>query len=177
MSTNLGGPAGLQSAAPSALNDDLQKALDFARGQADAEIASIERLFGRAKTMFGWIVVVAVAMATFLGLSTYFGLQTLVTTLVSEGMKRQVPEQIEQQLKKQNIEKIVQDLIQKKTENQFQAAINTAVTAQLDTPQRQKILEAAVQRQVDAWFSNHQQVLQAAAQKQVDLLTEHLQNR
>jgi hypothetical protein len=37
---------------PLPFDDNLQKTLDFARGQVAAEIQNIERLFNRAKTMF-----------------------------------------------------------------------------------------------------------------------------
>ena len=111
---------------PLPFKDNLQKTLDFARGQVAAEIQNIERLFNRAKTMFGWLLWAASALVVFFGVSTYIGLENLVTKLVNDEMKRQVPARIEQQLTKEKIEATIRDILRRKTQAEFQGAISNA---------------------------------------------------
>jgi|ERR1700761_3311812 len=134
--------------------DNLQKMLDFVRAQTDAEIANVERLFNRAKTMFGWLILVAVAVGAFLGISTYASLQSQVTALVSDGMKREVPLQIEQQLKKTNIDAIIQHALEQKTEAQFQQSIDSAVSRELNTPARKALFQGEINRHLDVLAQN-----------------------
>jgi hypothetical protein len=135
---------------PLPFDDNLQKTLDFARGQVAAEIQNIERLFNRAKTMFGWLLWAASALVVFFGVSTYIGLENLVTKLVNDEMKRQVPARIEQQLTKEKIEATIRDILRRKTQAEFQGAISNAVLAEVNTPSRQTFFQKEIKRQVDA---------------------------
>jgi hypothetical protein len=157
--------------------DSVRQVIDFARAQADAEIANIERLFTRAKTMFGWVLLVASGVAVFFGFSTYQGLKSAVTSLVNDGMKRQVPQEIDNRLQKEKIETLIQEALNKKTESQFEGAIDKAVARELDTPPRQRLFDDATYRQVELWFQKHPDFIRTAVQQQIAVLTKHLEAR
>lgn len=151
---------------------DAQQLLEFVAKQTSADRASFDRLLK-------WFGIAATGL---IAIATYFGYQSkrdveATAAAIREEAKTQIQAEVAKETNEQNIQKYINAAIEKKTEAQFQDAIAKAVAAQLETKERQKFLETAVQRQVDLWFTTHQQVLRIAAQRQVDILTEHLQNR
>jgi hypothetical protein len=146
--------------------------LEFVSKHTEADRNSFDRLlkwfWGAAAALVG----IAGILATFVGIQASHDAST-----IREEAKAQIQAEVAKETNEQNIQKYISTAIEKRTEAQFQDAIAKAVTTQLETPERQKFLEATVQRQVDLWFTAHQQVLQTAAQRQVDILTGHLQNR
>jgi hypothetical protein len=121
------------------------------------------------------------AVTGLIAIATFFGYQSkrdvdATAASIREEAKTQIQTEVVKETNEQNIQRYINVAIEKNTEAQFQEAIAKAVASQLQTPERQRFLEAAVQRQVDSWFTTHPQVLQAAAHGQVDVLTAHVQN-
>jgi hypothetical protein len=69
---------------------------------------------------------------------------------IREETKKQLSAAINAELTKENIQNQIGKVQQQRTGAQFQDAINKADARELSTPQRQRLLEIATQRQVDA---------------------------
>jgi len=146
--------------------------LEFVTKHTDADRTSFDRLL----KWFGLAATGLIAIATFFGYQSKREVDATAAS-IRQDARTQIQAEVAKETSEQNIQKYINAAIEKKTEAQFQDAIAKAVATQLETPERQKFLETAVQRHVDLWFTTHQQVLQTAAQRQVDILTGHLQNR
>jgi hypothetical protein len=132
---------------------DAKGLLDFIDAQNRKEREYFDRLL---KWLAGVVAIV-------LGVFAFFGYQDLsqvrkVGDEIREETKKQLSAAVKDELTKEKIQDQIGVALERKTEAQFQDAINKAVAGELNTPQRQRLLEAATQRQVDA-------------------LTKHLQDR
>lgn len=132
---------------------DAKGLLDFIDSQNRKEREYFDRLLK-------WF---AAGIAVVIGLFAVLGIQNWnqvrkISDAIREETQKQLIAAVSEELTKAKIQDQIGKVLQRTTDAQFQDAINKAVTEELNTPQRQRLLEAATQRQVD-------------------VLTKHLQDR
>jgi hypothetical protein len=117
---------------PTSPNDSpLREDLAFIRGQTNAEIANIERLFNRAVTTISWILGAAGLVLLFFGLATYQSLKDLVVTTTKSEMDRVVKQQIAEQLQRENVEKIANAVVTSRAEAFLRETISKQVSTEV----------------------------------------------
>lgn len=135
-----------------ALKLDARELLEFITRHTEADRSSFDRLLKWFGLAAGSLVAVAGAAAAFLSIQNKREVDTTAAK-IRQDARNQIQAEVAKETSQQNIQKYIAEAIERKTESQFNEAIGTAVAAQLGAPERQKFLQAAVQRQVDLWFT------------------------
>jgi hypothetical protein len=123
---------------------DAKGLLDFVDAQNRKERDYFDRLL---KWFAGGVAIVVAVFG-------YFGYQNLsavqkIGEQIREETKKQLTVAVAEELTKEKVQDQIENALRQKTDAQFQDAINGAVAEEMNKPQRQKILEAVTQRQVD----------------------------
>src|ERR1700730_9602816 len=124
---------------------DAKGLLDF----IDTQNRKERDYFDRLLKWFGGGLVVIVAVLAFFGYQNLSEVRK-VSDQIREDARKQLNIAVSEELTKQKVQDQIGRALQQKTDLQFQDAINKAVAGELNTPQRQRVLEAATKRHVDA---------------------------
>jgi hypothetical protein len=117
--------------------------LDFIEKQSKSE----RDFFDRLLKWFGGAVAAVIAVAAFFGIQNACQVKKLSDD-VRDAAKRELRGAVEKEITQSKIEEEVSKALQRKTEAQYQDAINKGVAAELDTPARRKLIGDAIKSEL-----------------------------
>ncbi len=100
--------------------------------------------FDRLLNWFGGFIAAIVAVFVYFGYQNFSAVRK-VSDQIRDDTKKQLIVAVSEELTKDKIQDQIERALQQKTDLQFQEAIDKTVAAELNMPQRQKMLEAATQ--------------------------------
>jgi hypothetical protein len=126
-----------------ALQLDAEKVLDFIRDQNKAD----REYFDKLLKWFGIGIGVTVAAIGVFGIQNYNQIKQIRAEIIGEA-RNQLAAAVKAELSQQKMQEQINVALREITQSDFQTAMNNALAAELDKPDRKKLITEAVNRQI-----------------------------
>jgi hypothetical protein len=121
-----------------------QGVLDFIDSQSRRERDYFDRLLDRSVKVAAALVFLVAALFTFIGYQNWDAVRKVGEQVRSE-TRSQLSAAVSEELTNDKIEEQIRKVLEQKTDIEFQQTINKAIAAELDKPQRQKVIQSSLE--------------------------------